>query len=384
MVDTVRSLGELLALFASNQAPRSITEQDVRDAIVSLSLETGNFADLPRALSGLDVGRCWIDSNLALRVVTVITPPGTMNVSAVLGGAGGLSAFPLLRGQQLASWQQGGVGSFIASSSSYRRSGSANLGASGILVPPAPLKFPPSPTLTGRATIVATVVQRMRVSASLSGAATLTADPQRAAPLATWDPARKSTYITLSNNNLTATKTANDGWYGGVVASSFKSAGKWYWEFSIGAKVGDTGVGLANPSWPVDNGDLAFGSYLGLPGATTSIGLYNGGSAGYTNNGDGTGGVTPMPNVVANGNVGFALDCVNWKWWARQNGGLWNVGQVGAQDPATNQGGIPIGVSYRTGGVAPAITLQSLNDVVIGRFASASWSFVAPTGFVGP
>jgi len=88
-----------------------------------------------------------------------------------------------------------------------------------------------------------------------------------------------------------------------------------------------------------------------------------------------------MPNVLAGGNIGIALDCDNWKWWARQGGGTWNAGQPGTQDPATNQGGLAIDASHRVGGIAPAITLQGLNDSVTARFAPTSWSFVVPPGF---
>ena len=62
MVDTVRTVDELInSIFASGQLPKSINEQDVRDALVSISLETTDLSSLPRSPAGLAVGRLWID-----------------------------------------------------------------------------------------------------------------------------------------------------------------------------------------------------------------------------------------------------------------------------------------------------------------------------------
>lgn len=397
MVDTVRSLGELLnTLFASGQPPRSITEQDVRDAIVSISLETANLSDLPQATTDLTLGRLWIDSAKALRVVVSVAPPPT--VLLTMPGAGSLFADPQFLGRQFANAKLTAASSLTASTV-VRAAGSSRVNAASVLY-----AFPGAGSFDGAAFSsafsrgLAAGPTLLSSSATLAGAATIKADPLRASS-STWSTTNKSTLITLSGAgsfnsgafstafarsvgvNTVATKTASAGIYGGLTSSVFKSSGKWYWEFVIGLKAGDTGVGLANPSWPVDNADPTLGSYLGV--STNSMGLYSGGSTGYVN--DGTGGPTigPMPNVVAGGNVGIAFDADNWKWWARQDGGAWNAGQAGTQNPATNQGGIPLGASYRVGGMAPAITLQNINDAVTGRFSSG-WSFSAPLGFSAP
>lgn len=417
MADTVRSVSELLdALFASGQAPRSITEQDVRDAIVSISLETADFSDLPRSSVDLQVGRCWIDTTTALRVVTAYLPG--LASAATLDGRSSLFADGQIPGRLTfpGSSTIGGSAAFTANVSFVRQSTSIRLngtvattpgitiikqtaaaglsGAAGYLAIPSPISSGSfSSAFSSAFQFGQSLATQQNASATLSPTATIIATPQRGTTT-TWDPTATSIYITLSGSsafstafsaafptsglNLIATKTGFNGWYGGVRATTLRSSGKWYWEISIGTKTGDTGVGFANPSWAIDNSDPTFGSYLGSD--TNSVGLYNNGATGNAIDGTGSN-ISPMPNVVTGGNIGIALDCDNWKWWARQDGGAWNVGQPGTQDPATNQGGLAIDASHRVGGVAPAITLQAVNDVVTGRFSSTSWGFTPPTGF---
>lgn len=415
MAETLRSVTELLdVLFASGQAPRSITEQDVRDAIVSISLETADFSDLPRSSEDLQIGRCWIDLTTALRVVTVYLPG--LASSATLDGSGSLFADGQIAGHfifPVSSTIRGSAAftanTFARQSTSVRLNGSgaATVGvtilrqraAAGIAGGANTIAIP-APTVAGSYSSAYSSAYRTggylttikTAGATLSPTSGISATPQRSTTTA-WNPSDKSIYISLSGGAsfsstafsaafstsgtaLTATKTALNGWYGGVRTPVFRSGGKWYWEIGIGPKAGDTGVGLANPSWLIDNSDPAFGSYLGSD--TNSVGLYGGATVGYTN--DLTTQVTPMPNVAAGGNVGIALDCDNWKWWARQDGGAWNAGQAGAQDPATNQGGIPLSASYRVGGMGPAVTLQAVNDAVTARF-SAPFSYTPPSGF---
>lgn len=66
---TVRSLHDLLTvLFADGQLPDSITAQDCRDMVVSLSLETADLSALPTSSAGLASGRVYVDNNV-FRVV---------------------------------------------------------------------------------------------------------------------------------------------------------------------------------------------------------------------------------------------------------------------------------------------------------------------------
>lgn len=62
----------------------------------------------------------------------------------------------------------------------------------------------------------------------------------------TWSPTDKSSVVTLSNANMTAT-FPNDGNTKGIRATTGKSAGKWYWELnvnSLGSDSSNTLVGF--------------------------------------------------------------------------------------------------------------------------------------------
>lgn len=64
MADTVRTVTALLTtLFQNGQAADSITPQDMRDLIVSLAIQNGDFSDLPTDPTGLAVGRIWVNGN---------------------------------------------------------------------------------------------------------------------------------------------------------------------------------------------------------------------------------------------------------------------------------------------------------------------------------
>ena len=215
MAETVRSVSELLdVLFASNQAPRSITEQDVRDAIVSISLETADFSDLPRSSVDLQVGRCWIDLTTALRVVTAYLPG--LATSATLAGSGSLFADPQILGRVIlaARGTTAGAGSFAANASAIRQAAAAKLLGAGApsatavmreraisaLAGDAGLIAIPSPTVGGAfasAFVSAafntggSLSTQQNANATLSPTSSIIATPQRSTTT-TWDPAAKS------------------------------------------------------------------------------------------------------------------------------------------------------------------------------------------------
>jgi len=84
----------------------------------------------------------------------------------------------------------------------------------------------------------------------------LTSFPGQAIPsgtYATWNPADKSVYNTLSNGDLTSTITTSFQ-PGGVRALYGKSSGKWYWEDTIGSvSDGSTLVGVATSAWDLES-----------------------------------------------------------------------------------------------------------------------------------
>jgi len=64
----------------------------------------------------------------------------------------------------------------------------------------------------------------------------------------TWDTKKKGRFVTLSNNNLTATTSGTGGWQGGLILGSkeFKS-GDQYWEVKVDNSQSDM-IGVASPN----------------------------------------------------------------------------------------------------------------------------------------
>ena len=75
--------------------------------------------------------------------------------------------------------------------------------------------------------------------------------PSMAFAATTWNPADKSTNITLTNGNLTATGDSSTSWLG-VRSTDSKSTGKYYFEITINA-MGQWGshIGLSDSSCPL-------------------------------------------------------------------------------------------------------------------------------------
>jgi len=102
-------------------------------------------------------------------------------------------------------------------------------------------------------------------------------EPEPPGETSTWNPADKNADITLSNGNLTATKTANNGNYVGLRGTLSRSSGKWHLEYLVDTAEANMGLGIGNATAALDN-------YVGS--SVHSIGAYsgsvwtNGGSAG--------------------------------------------------------------------------------------------------------
>lgn len=63
--DTVRTLTDLLTnIWRDGQIEDSLTVQDVRDTIISLALQTGDFSRLPTSPTGLANGLAYIDQGV--------------------------------------------------------------------------------------------------------------------------------------------------------------------------------------------------------------------------------------------------------------------------------------------------------------------------------
>lgn len=86
---------------------------------------------------------------------------------------------------------------------------------------------------------------------------------------ATWNPADKSSNITLSGGDLTATNGASSTW-AGVRSTIGVSSGKWYWEYTITVRPG----GAQNLDG-IGNSSATLTTYVGATG--DSWGYYTGG-----------------------------------------------------------------------------------------------------------
>jgi hypothetical protein len=174
--------------------------------------------------------------------------------------------------------------------------------------------------------ISATIAEAAAADSAQSVAAAVTA--------ATWNPADKSSAMTLSNGNMTASQPASAG-YQFVRSTTSKSTGKLYCEITWGASVGgggNDGIGIATSS--------ATSSWVA--GGTGGLVYWSSGSA-FFNGGpvvSGLGSCSPGDVCC------FAIDLANNRIWSRKNAGVWNSG--GSDNPATNVGGVDISALFPT------------------------------------
>ncbi|MHC6153532.1 hypothetical protein ACVSQB_17295 [Bradyrhizobium elkanii] len=185
----------------------------------------------------------------------------------------------------------------------------------------------------------------------------------------TFDPGTLSN-ASLSNGNLTATRSNTST--GGAQSISYKSAGKHYWEYVVGASHGGTDfVGVMAASYgyfPAINGNTGPGAGVWLGGGQI---VNNGGTIGSF------GGAVNAPGTV----IRNAFDGGNGKFWQAINAGAWE--NNGTYDPATNTGGR----TYPTAAMAPAVAFSPYGSPVAGdnitaKFGGSPFVYTVPTGFI--
>ena len=184
-----------------------------------------------------------------------------------------------------------------------------------------------------------------------------------AAAAQTWDPAKKSASITLSNGNLTALNSGSS--YQGALGVAGYTSGKYYCEFTIEGMVQtfSHAVGIGNASYA-----------YGVAGQNLdSIANYNTDTTIYLNNGSiGTNGVFFLSDVVS-----MAVDFGATLIWFRVNGGNWNAG--GGADPASGTGGADF--SAWNGGAGYPLVSMLDNGQVTANFGATAYAYSAPSGF---
>lgn len=181
------------------------------------------------------------------------------------------------------------------------------------------------------------------------------------APATTFSTTVKSSYVALSNSNLTATALSGvgqngiEGW--GVTDTGYNNV-KFYAEIGIGVQAGQTFVGIANTNWS--------GGWVGNDGNSWGCGgdrkHHNG-----TNYAFGT--------AIGSGNrVGIACDVPAGKVWFSLNG-VWQAGG----DPAT---GANPAFADVAGTIKLAYDVRAAGDSVTLYTRQAQWQSAAPAGFV--
>ncbi|HNC23565.1 MAG TPA: hypothetical protein PLU52_05100 [Opitutaceae bacterium] len=188
----------------------------------------------------------------------------------------------------------------------------------------------------------------------------------------TWDSGRTAAGITLSGGNLTATNASagNAAEISTFATASIKSGEKKYFEVLANTIPGTSGagwfgIGFGNSSAPISGA----GGEIGVN--THSVGVYDNGQVYYN-----SAVVTNIASFAATDVVCFAVDRANNVFWARTNNGNWN--NSGTANPATNTGGIAISP---TGDLFPGFSPQDQTGSATAKFASADWTYGAPSGF---
>ena len=196
--------------------------------------------------------------------------------------------------------------------------------------------------------------------------------PQIGAQTNQWvlDPAYIGPYITVSNQNLTATA-------GVILAGEPSVLGTYAIEtgdtvmFSVTL---DRWSGVSNyTAVGVSNHSLDLANYVGSDG--NSLGFYDAGTAW----GDGTQLASGLPTFQAAGDIiDVAVDRINNLIYVRVNGGDWNNNV--AADPATATGGIDI--TYISGTLYPALgPWRSIIGVSDQITINAQAQYAVPSGF---
>jgi hypothetical protein len=174
-----------------------------------------------------------------------------------------------------------------------------------------------------------------------------------------WDPADKTTNITLSSGNHIATTTGGAGNEGVRASPTYHGAsGKWYLEY--------TGISFGHTSrWGFTSAMETLGDTAGVLGIDT---------AGWINAGAGGPCGDPTGHTVC-----FAMDFDNKKMWVRYDGGAW-VGNGGASpDPATDTNGVDI--TGFTSPVVPYFYGQFSGDTGTLNCGDSAFVQAIPSGF---
>jgi hypothetical protein len=182
----------------------------------------------------------------------------------------------------------------------------------------------------------------------------------------TWNPADKTSGITLSNGNLTATANAINN---AVRSVNSQSTGKFYWEVTCTLWSSSCGAGIALLSAPL------------LPTPINAV-IVNQGNGIIFNNAVNTGASLGASTVVTGVTLGIAVDFIAGLAWFRvAPAGNWNGSGTG--NPATGA----IGVNFApisSGGTAQFFGWTCCNggtNATTANFGDSAFTGAVPSGF---
>lgn len=181
----------------------------------------------------------------------------------------------------------------------------------------------------------------------------------------TWNSAAKSTYITLSNSDKTATAPVDAGGVVTVIGATGKTTGKWYFEVAVtmGTAFRQAGVGVAN-SLPAD---------FTIPGsASTTAITYHSNSLVYRNSGnDGGANQSAWESPTGTYIIGVAFDADADKVW-------FAIANTYSGSPAAGTGGhAPSGITT----YYPLFMTTSPTEPGTIRTLTADMTYSPPAGF---
>lgn len=189
-----------------------------------------------------------------------------------------------------------------------------------------------------------------------------------------FSPNRSSPSITLSGNNLTATRNATlAGNYAKVGAVHGHSSGKFYFEVTLGTNIDGTfGVGVINAAH--DFVTVGGNEWLGID--ASGVGWYPGQSAVYHTNGS-------IGTLVGTSAIAGTVLCVAYDigaklWWGRLGAaGNWN--DNASNNPATGVGGFSM--ANIAGILIPCVALNVNTHACTINLGGTAFAGVVPTGF---
>jgi hypothetical protein len=180
-----------------------------------------------------------------------------------------------------------------------------------------------------------------------------------------------NTLVAMSNGNLTVTHN-NTSTNAGVISTSAKTAGKYYFEMTLQVTTGNVynGIGVMSSAWSGTFSSSQTTSNLTgvIPAAVSSLIYSNGASTGLSL------GVASVGDVFCS-----AIDLTARLAWVRKNNGNWNAS--GTANPATGVGGVIIAptVSF-----APYVAFSASSvstDAITANFGASAFAGVVPSSY---